>query len=333
MQGLVTAAQFQVGAHCYHSDSRTVPVKMLFDTAASTNLVSQRYALAMGWKPNPNLPLPATVSWGNGFAAHLYGAYEILWKATDSWGRTQEQRTVFYGAELLGHPLLLGMPGMQEQYLAVHTWDRTWRYHIEAQAMYLVSANRFAKIVREEFNSKNPQVFALICLSQPLDDLAQAGRIQIATVKQSEGELVLDRLLPIELQDLDDVFQVPKRPMPVQGVEHEIETSSDPPFGPIYNLSSRELAALRAYIETALQKGWIRHSISPAGSPILFVPKKDGSLRLCVDYRALNKVTRKNRLALPLISEILDRLTGATHLSKIDLKDAYYYILVAEKDC
>jgi len=55
-------------------------------------------------------------------------------------------------------------------------------------------------------------------------------------------------------------------------------------------------------------------------------------LRLCIDYYALNKVTRKNRYALPLISEILDRLTRATHLSKINLKDAYYRILVAEKD-
>ena len=115
-------------------------------------------------------------------------------------------------------------------------------------------------------------------------------------------------------------------------MEHEIETSGDPPVGPIYNLSSHELRALRAYIDAALEKGWIRHSISPAGAPILFVLKKDGGLRLCVDYRALNKVTRKNRLALLLISEILDQLTEATHLSKIDLKDAYYRILVAEKD-
>jgi transposase InsO family protein len=307
---------------------------MLLDTAASTNLVSQRYALSMGWKPNPNLPLPATVSWGNGFSAHLYGAYEILWKATDSWGRTQEQRTVFYGAELAGHPLLLGMPGMQEQHLVVHTGDRTWRYHIKAQEMQIVSANRFAKLVREEFNKGNPQVFALVCLHPTLDGPEQAGRIRIAAVTQQEFEdgATPGYVLPLELQDLRDVFEDPEKPRPVLDVEHEIDTSSDPPFGPIYNLSTRELAALRAYLDIALEKGWIRHSISPAGAPILFVPKKDGGLRLCVDYRALNKVTRKNRLALPLITEILDRLTGAVYLSKVDLKDAYYRIPVAEKD-
>ena len=124
-KGAVITLQFQVGASCYHSDCRTILVKMLFDTAASMNLVSQWYALSMGWQPNLSLPLPETVSWGNGFSAHIYGAYEILWKATDSWGRTQEQRTVFYGAELSGHSLLLGMPGMQEQRLVVYTGDRT----------------------------------------------------------------------------------------------------------------------------------------------------------------------------------------------------------------
>jgi hypothetical protein len=72
--------------------------------------------------------------------------------------------------------------------------------------------------------------------------------------------------------------------------------------------------------------------MSPAGAPILFVPKKDRTLRLCVDYHALNKVTRKNRLALPLIGEILDRLTGATHFTKLDLKDAYHRILIAKQD-
>jgi hypothetical protein len=119
----------------------------------------------------------------------------------------------------------------------------------------------------------------------------------------------------------------------VQGVEHEIETLSDLPFGLIYNLSSRELGVLCRYIDNALEKGWIKHSTSLAGSPILFVLKRDGSLRLCVDYYALNKVTKKNRLALPLISEILDRLTGAKILSKVNLKDAYYRIPVAERDC
>jgi hypothetical protein len=100
----------------------------------------------------------------------------------------------------------------------------------------------------------------------------------------------------------------------------------------IYNLSETELASLREYLNKGLDRGWIQHSISPAGAPILFVPKKNRKLCLCVDYRALNTVTRKNRHTLPLISEILNRLNGAKYLTKIDLQDAYHRIAIAKED-
>lgn len=91
-------------------------------------------------------------------------------------------------------------------------------------------------------------------------------------------------------------------------MEHKIdvEEGKDPPWSPVYPLGEPELDALREYLNSSLKKGWIRRSISPAGAPILFVPKKDGGLRLCVDYRGLNAVTIRNRTPLPLISETLD---------------------------
>ena len=115
-------------------------------------------------------------------------------------------------------------------------------------------------------------------------------------------------------------------------MQHAIEITADPPFLLIYNLSETEREVLCNYLEESLRKGIIRESTSPAGAPILFVPKKDGSLRMCVDYRALNKVTKKNRHPLPLISEILDRLCGATHFTKLDLKDAYNRIGIKSDD-
>ena len=86
----------------------------------------------------------------------------------------------------------------------------------------------------------------------------------------------------------------------------------------------RELEALREVLEENLAKGFIRKSKSPAGALILFAPKKDSGLRMCVDYRGLNAIIVKNRYLLPLISKIIDRVTSATCFSKIDLKDAYY---------
>ena len=121
---------------------------------------------------------------------------------------------------------------------------------------------------------------------------------------------------------------------PSRDTDHTIDLEKDtrPPFGPIYNLSELELAALRAYLDEGLANGTIRPSKSPAGAPILFVKKKDGSLRLCVDYRGLNKITIKNRYPLPLISELLDRVKRAKIFTKLDLRNAYGLIRIKTGD-
>ena len=91
----------------------------------------------------------------------------------------------------------------------------------------------------------------------------------------------------------------------------DLEESKQPPYGPIYSLGPVELETLKTYIETNLANDFIRPSKSPAGAPILFDKKQDGSLRLCVDYRGLNNITIKNRYPLPLVGESLDRLGRA----------------------
>lgn len=143
-------------------------------------------------------------------------------------------------------------------------------------------------------------------------------------------------VLPVAYADFVSLFQdrEPGTLPPSRPFDHTIplEPGATVPFGPLYNLSEKELEALREYIDDNLKKGFIRRSESPAGAPVLFSPKKDGNLRLCVDYRALNKVTIKNRCPLPLISETLDRLRTARIFTKLDLKGAYNLIRVAEGD-
>jgi hypothetical protein len=91
----------------------------------------------------------------------------------------------------------------------------------------------------------------------------------------------------------------------------DLQPGKEPPYRPIYPLSQTELAALREFLEEYLAKGFIRELKSLAGAPILFVPKKDGGLRLCVDYWGLNAIIVKNRYPLLLITKIMDRVTGA----------------------
>jgi hypothetical protein len=89
-------------------------------------------------------------------------------------------------------------------------------------------------------------------------------------------------------------------------------------------MAPKELDELKIQLQELLDKGFIRSSNSPWGAPVLFVKKKDGTLRLCIDYRQLNKVTVKNRYLLPRIDDLFDQLKGAKVFSNIDLRLGYY---------
>jgi hypothetical protein len=102
------------------------------------------------------------------------------------------------------------------------------------------------------------------------------------------------------------------------------------PFGSIYKCSPTELKTVRVYLDKNLRKGYIWNSQSQCAAPIVFAKKKDDILRICVDYRRLNKLTRKNRYSLPLIEETLDRLSRATKFSKFDVRDGYNCLRTAK---
>jgi hypothetical protein len=97
-------------------------------------------------------------------------------------------------------------------------------------------------------------------------------------------------------------------------------------------MAPAELKELKDQLQELLDKGFIRPSSSPWGAPVLFVKKKDGTLRMCIDYRELNKVTIKNKYPLPRIDDLLDQLQGASVFSKIDLQSGYHQVRVKEGD-
>ncbi|KAL0546378.1 hypothetical protein IC582_016286 [Cucumis melo] len=97
-------------------------------------------------------------------------------------------------------------------------------------------------------------------------------------------------------------------------------------------MAPAQLKELKVQLRELLDKGFIRPSVSPWGAPVLFVKKKDGSMRLCIDYRELNKVTVKNRYPLPRIDDLFDQLQGATVFSKIDLQSGYHQLRIKDGD-
>ncbi|KAJ9536067.1 hypothetical protein OSB04_un000770 [Centaurea solstitialis] len=99
-----------------------------------------------------------------------------------------------------------------------------------------------------------------------------------------------------------------------------------------YRLAPSEMKEMMAQLQELLDKGFIRPSTSPWGAPVLFVKKKDGTMRMCIDYRELNKLTIKNKYPLPRIDDLFDQLVGASYFSKIDLRSGYHQLKVREED-
>ncbi|KAD7479048.1 hypothetical protein E3N88_02184 [Mikania micrantha] len=169
------------------------------------------------------------------------------------------------------------------------------------------------------------------CEQKTLDvQLPDESRIEI------KGDLPRKRIenVPI-VNEYSDVFpeELPGLP-PDRQVEFRIDLL--PGTAPIarapYRLAPSEMQELMKQLQELLEKGLIRPSSSPWGAPVLFVKKKDGSMRMCIDYRGLNKVTVKNRYPLPRIDDLFDQLQGSSYFSKIDLRSGYHQVRVNEED-
>jgi hypothetical protein len=291
-------------------------VETTLDTGAELNVIDPKLALQLQL-PIAAAALPKMPAWGDGKVVHCYGAYLIVWEAQDTRGRRTQETHVVYALEHAGTPLILGMPGLAKQRVVCDAETQAWYFKEGPLNISLITAGE----LENELEGGSYVWFV-----QDMSGLTDGAR--------DEGDMPAIRVVPAEFARFADVFDeeaAVKQP-PHPDAEHAIETNGPPPFGPIYPQSARELEELRRYIAEAQANRWIRPSVSPAGAPILFVPKADGSMRLCVDYRGLNKVTIKNRHPLPLINEILDRLSGAGMFTKLDLKWAYHRIRIRRGD-
>ncbi|GKC47713.1 putative reverse transcriptase domain-containing protein [Tanacetum coccineum] len=121
---------------------------------------------------------------------------------------------------------------------------------------------------------------------------------------------------------------------PAREIEFGIELvrGAEPISKAPYRMAPVELKELKEQLQEMLENGFIRPSVSPWGAPVLFVKKKDGSMRLCIDYRELNRITIRNRYPLPRIDDLFDQLQGAKYFSKIDLRSGYHQLRVREQD-
>ena len=162
--------------------------------------------------------------------------------------------------------------------------------------------------------------------------LAQKN-IFIAFRRNLESDLVVDSpsCLTNLVKEFEDVFQdPPKRLPPLRGIEHQIDfiPGASLPNRPAYRTNPTEAKEIQQQVEELIAEGWVQDSTSPCDMPVILVPKKDGSWRMCTDCRAINNITIKYRHPIPRLDDLLDELHGSQIFTRIDLKSGYNQIQI-----
>lgn len=283
----------------------------LLDSGAEVNLIHPRL---LTQKQLDQLDNHVAVSALFNATTEPLGSCDLFVKVVDAFKETSLIQQRFVVADTGPLDMILGFPWLEQADPIISWSQRTFVFPMKPTSVKLcVTKKELRKAIEE----------------------ARHVVVAIATpVINDKDENKKKATLPPEFDDYMKIFTTPDPFVDVNEHAHAIELESDeiPRHVRIYPLAEPELKVLREYLDDALAKGWIQPSISPTGAPILFVPKKGGKLRLCVDYRALNRITRKNRMPLPLISEILDRLSKAKIYTKLDLKDAYHRLRIKPGD-
>jgi transposase InsO family protein len=273
----------------------------LLDSGATDSFIHSSLLIQHNLSPRL-LPIPRQVRLADG-KTFTQVTHEILLSITIEHFRTFEQRFLVVDSNL-DSTLILGYDFLRDQ-----NPDINWTTcSISSRD---IPQSRIAEVIED-----------------PLDD--SFDKIDYTP---PDYETII-KLLPKEYHDYADVFSAEKavripEPSEKDDLKIILQEGKSPSIGPLYNMSQNELKSLKEYLDDLLSKGYIRPSNSPYGSPVLFAKKKDGSLRLCVDYRRLNAITIRDKYAIPNMTGLLDRLTNAKYFTKIDLRWGYHQIRIS----
>ena len=234
---------------------------------------------------------------------------EVAYCSLDIAGHYQSRVFFYVVPQLFDHGIILGRPWLQSQDAYIDPKEDTLVIRrsgvkvtntekLKSQEIRQVSAVTFTRLTRGKYK-KNVTIFAA-----SMADIAKALAIKKYTDPKAKLPAVYHPWLDAFDRKKADVLP----PLRGPGIDHTIELEKDAdgnelqaPWGPLYSMSREELLVLRKTLTDYLDKGFIRVSNSPAAAPVLFTKKPGGGLRFCVDYRALNRITKKDHYPLPLI--------------------------------
>ncbi|GJW75405.1 putative reverse transcriptase domain-containing protein [Tanacetum coccineum] len=326
-----TARAYAIGGGGTNPDSNVVTgtfllnkcyASMLFDSGADRSFVSTTFSAL--------LDVTSTT---------LDTSYAV--KLAD--GRISETNIVLRGCTLglLGHPFDIDlMPVELGSFDVIIGMDWLAKYHaliVCDEKVVRIPYGNEVLIIRGD-NYDNGSKLNIISCTKTQKYIKKGCQVYLAQVtsKKAEDKSEERRLEDVPIvQEFPEVFpeNLPRLP-PARQVEFQIDLV--PGAAPVarapYQLAPAKMQELSTQLQELSDRGFIRPSSSPWGAPVLFVKKKDGSFRMCIDYRELNKLTVKNRYPLPRIDDLFDQLQGSRVYSKIDLRSGYHQLRVHEED-
>ncbi|MCO5610830.1 hypothetical protein L7F22_065072 [Adiantum nelumboides] len=240
----------------------------------------------------------------------------------------------FFISPLKHEDVILGAPWFD--CLAASIKFPEWKisFKFKEKDMYINAQESGSSIplVNDQAFDKSIKSFVSAHMSFVKDTLNGVDETQV-----NENGMQVDLELSNFLNQFQDVFidDILGELPPKRGDDdHMIELipGSSPPNKPPYRVSQAQQEEIIRQVNELVEKGMVRPSSSPFCSPVLLVQKKDGTYRMCVDYRALNRITIKNRFPLPRVEDLFDKLQGSTYFSRIDLKSGYHQIRIVDED-
>lgn len=306
----------------------SVKVPLMIDTGAEGNFISYDWILALDLSNQVmgNIEDISFVSMGN-HAIPLVGTIEIEVQFSDY--MCSVSFLVIQNVESYSNILILGYSWIEEHQLLIDGKSRKW---------YTKPPGKNPIYFEPYYESEDDEC---LVTGKKFNKLAQNGEVWVGTVRfisaQTEKtESQSNHHVSTLLGDYKDVFpeDLPEGLPPSRDFEHEIniKEGQNPPKSVRYRYSPLECKEMQQQIQDLLSKGFIRESQSSFSSPVLFVKKKDGGYRMCIDYRNLNKITIPHKYRFPITDELIDQLAKAKVFSKIDLRSGYHQIRVKEKD-
>lgn len=289
----------------------------LFDSGASRSFVSTTFARMCNLVTEP-LPQSLVVALPNG---EMVCCSKIALGCPLDFGeRTLDADLIVF--KLLGFDIILGMDWLYQYYANIDCRSQVISFQL--------SDGDYLEFVGSKLKAR-PAIISAIQAKKDIACGADAFWVQVVATP-SKKKSVVD--IPV-VDEFPDVFmeELPGLPL-VRDMEFviDLEPGAAPVHKAPYRMAPAELKELKTQLQELVDKGFIQPCTSPWGAPVLFVKKKDGTLRMCIDYRELNKVTIKNKYPLPRIDDLFDQLQGAAIFSKIDLRSEYYQLRIRYKD-